>query len=70
MFNFEECELINNFFEDSSEGLTKEKAIERIREAAENTDDSELVAIAEGTIEKLESLSSDEFKMMMMNLPL
>lgn len=70
MFNFEECELINSFFEGDTEDLTKEKAIKRIKDAAEYTRDKEIIKIARSIIVKLESLTEYEFMDIIRNIPL
>lgn len=70
MFSFEESALINEFFEGASEELTREAAIQRLIDAAANTEEKELVAIAESTVSKLKYIDDDDFKTLIRYLPL
>lgn len=67
-FTFEEAELINNFFEESS-NVTKEFAVSELNNAKDNTDDTALVEIAQTTIDKITALDDQGFTTLFSSLP-
>ncbi len=71
MFTFEECQLINNFFEDVNfNKLNKIKVIQRLEVAKNNTEEIELIYIAENTISKLKQLDEEKIIHILQSLPI
>jgi len=71
MFTFEECQLINNFFEDVNfNNLSKTKVIQRLEDAKNNTKEAELLYIAENTISKLKQLNEERIIHILKSLPI
>lgn len=70
-FNFEECQLINNFFEEVNfNNLNKSTVIERLENARSYTEDPELINIAEDTINKLKDLDENSISKLLQSLPI
>jgi hypothetical protein len=69
-FNFEQSQLINNFFMTPAKVLTKESMIERLVNAIANTDDENLISIAESTICKIRFMNEKAVQELLECLPI
>lgn len=69
-FSFDESELINSFFEDIDELPNKDFVIKTLDTAKNNTEDPELVLIANNTIDKIKKLDDTTFKAIFENIPI
>lgn len=68
-FTFVEAELLNSFYEFIEPG-TKSEVIEELEQAKSNTDDKDIINIANSVIQKVYMLDDETFKKVFDDFPL
>lgn len=69
-FSIEESELINSFFADYQITPSRETVLAEIERAKDNTQEPELVEIAESTINKIRSLDETTYNRIFSEFPI
>lgn len=68
-FTFDEAELLNNFFDGNVE-VAKSVFIRELEDAKSNTEEKDLIDIANSTLQKIKNFDGNTFKKVFNDFPL